>query len=90
MGSCSFSFCRTAFSSSEIQVSEQSGVDINGQDIHYIKYSVPVLGDAGEVKYLAEINIKEVFKQLITEVCTFRPNVCVFFVSEIAFRAESH
>jgi PAS domain S-box-containing protein len=47
---------RTAFSSSQIQVSEQSGVDINGQTIHYIKYSVPVLDETGGVKYLAEIS----------------------------------
>ena len=47
---------RFAFSSAEKSVSEQTGIDRDGRVIHYIKYTVPVKGDDGHIKYLVEIS----------------------------------
>ncbi len=47
---------RFAFSNAKTHVSEQTGVDKNGRTIHYIKYTVPVADDAGNVNYLVEIS----------------------------------
>jgi PAS domain S-box-containing protein len=47
---------RLAFSNSKTSVSEQTGYDKNGKLIHYIKYTVPVIGDGNQVNYLVEIS----------------------------------
>ncbi len=47
---------RFAFSNGKTHVSEQTGIDKNGRTIHYIKYTVPVPDDKGNVKYLVEIS----------------------------------
>jgi len=47
---------RFAFSNAKTSVSEQMGYDKNFRTIHYIKYTVPVKGENGEVNYLVEIS----------------------------------
>ncbi len=47
---------RFAFTNGNTSVSEQTGIDKNGHLIHYIKYTVPVKGDDGNIKYLMEIS----------------------------------
>ncbi len=47
---------RFAFSNGKTGVSEQTGYDKNGKIIHYIKYTVPVIGKNNQVNYLVEIS----------------------------------
>ncbi len=55
---------RFAFSNGKTSVSEQTGIDVNGRLIHYIKHTVPVEGRDKQVKYLVEISTETTrFKQ---------------------------
>ncbi|MBU2453778.1 MAG: PAS domain S-box protein, partial [Proteobacteria bacterium] len=45
---------RLVFSTAKTCVSEQTGFDKNGRLIHYIKYTVPVTDENGQVNYLVE------------------------------------
>jgi len=47
---------RFAFSNGKTSVSEQTGYDKNDKLIHYIKYTVPVIGKNNHVNYLVEIS----------------------------------
>ncbi len=47
---------RFAFSNGKTSVSEQTGYDVEGKIIHYIKHTVPEFGEDGHVKYLVEIS----------------------------------
>jgi len=67
---------RFGFSNGKISVSEQTGFDKNGRVIHYIKYTIPVVGEGGNVNYLVEIstdttsfiNTKKEYKLLFEQV----------------------
>ncbi|MEH0018174.1 MAG: ATP-binding protein [Desulfobacter sp.] len=47
---------RFSFEDRETRVSEETGYDRYNRLIHYIKYTVPVAGDTGEIRYLVEIS----------------------------------
>ncbi|MBT3386904.1 MAG: PAS domain S-box protein [Desulfobacula sp.] len=53
---CKDCISRFAFSNRKTSVSEQTGYDKNGKLIHYIKYTVPVIGENNHVNYLVEIS----------------------------------
>ncbi len=47
---------RFAFSTAKTSVCEQTGYDNDNRLIHYIKYTMPVMGSDQQVKYLVEIS----------------------------------
>lgn len=55
-GFCDDCTSKLAFSNAKTCVSEQTGTDKNGTPIHYIKYTVPVADNDGNINYLVEIS----------------------------------